>query len=593
MYYRLFKLRFRRRLRKGQKQVEDIGLQAEANLEQHLFKRLGSLGKSWRFVATWVGLVALLIVGLVVQLEQLGNQYQSLQPVPGGVFTEGVLGSFTNANPMYATSEADATVSKLIFAGLFTYDNHNNLVGDLARSYDVDAKGTTYTVHLKPNLTWQDGQRLTADDVVFTYRAIQDPDAKSPLASSWQGIAVTKKDNYTVIFRLPNPLSSFPYTLTNGIVPARAFKDMPPSDWRSAEFNTMHPVGSGPFAWSALQVADHNPGTAQVLIALKPFAQYQGGKPKLDGFVVHTFADANQLVAAFQKNSVSSIDGLAAVPQELKDSHKIHQNNLLLTAATMVFFNTSSGPLADTQVRQALVRGTNRTVIISQLGYTTRPVREPLLEGQIGYDRAYVQAPFSPTEARATLAKDGWTTKQNGQLVKDGKPLNISLLASSNGEYHAVVRQLKLQWEALGANVTVNEQNASGFQDALSARNYDAVLYGVSIGVDPDVFVYWHSSQTDARSTRLNLSVYKSSAADAALEAGRTRLDPALRAIKYKPFLQAWQQDAPAVGLYQPRLLYITHSKVYGLAAQFINNDADRLNNVQNWMILTDKVTND
>lgn len=592
MHYRLFKLRFRRQLRKGQKQVEDISLQAEANLEQHFFKRLGNLGKAWRFITTWVGLLLLLMIGLVVQLEQLGDQYQSLQPVPGGAFTEGVLGSFTNANPLYATSEADTTVSKLIFAGLFTYNNQNKLVGDLARSYDVDPKGTVYTVHLKPNLTWQDGQRLTADDVVFTYHAIQDPDAKSPLAGSWQGITVSKKDNYTVVFKLPNPLSSFPYTLTNGIVPAHAFQNMPASDWRSAEFNTMDPIGAGPFAWSALQVADHSPQTAQVLIALQPFARYQGGEPKLDSFVVHTFADKDQLITAFQKHEVSSIDGLVTVPPQLEHSSDVYPNNLLLTAATMVFFNTASGPLSDVQVRHALVQGTNRTVILSQLGYTTRPVREPLLEGQLGYDRAYTQAPFSPTEARATLAKDGWTLQKNGQLTKDGKPLTIQLLASSNMEYHAVVHQLKLQWQALGANVTVSEVDNNAFQDALSAHNYDAVLYGISIGVDPDVFVYWDSSQTDPRSTRLNLSLYKSSTADAALESGRTRLDPALRAIKYKPFLQAWQQDAPALGLYQPRFLYLTHTKVYGLNAQFINSDADRFDNVQNWMIRTAKVTN-
>jgi peptide/nickel transport system substrate-binding protein len=111
-------------------------------------------------------------------------------------------------------------------------------------------------------------------------------------------------------------------------------------------------------------------------------------------------------------------------------------------------------------------------------------------------------------------------------------------------------------------------------------------LYGVSVGVDPDVYVYWHSSQADALSpVRLNLSEYKSSQADASLEAGRTRLDPALRTEKYKPFLQAWQADAPALGMYQPRFLYITHGQVFGLSQHAVNSDADRFTNVQNWEV--------
>src|SRR6185437_7044334 len=98
------------------------------------------------------------------------------------------------------------------------------------------------------------------------------------------------------------------------------------------------------------------------------------------------------------------------------------------------------------------------------------------------------------------------------------------------------------QWKELGVKVDVHLQQPEDFQNTLTTHAYDAVLHGISIGVDPDVFVYWDSSQSDIRSAnRLNLSEYKSDAADDSLEAGRTRLDPTLRAIKYKPFLQAWQ----------------------------------------------------
>lgn len=598
MKLRPVKLRFRRRLRRGQKQVESLGEQAGAELEQHLFRRLGNLGKVWRFISVWLALLLIIITGLIVQLAQLGNQYQTLQPVAGGKFTEGILGTFTNANPLYATSPVDSAVSQLIFASLFTYNNDNQLVGDLASSYDVNGTGTVYTVHLKPHLTWQDGRPLTADDVVFTYQAIQNPDAQSPLAASWQGITVSKKDALTVTFTLPNPLSSFPYTLTNGIVPARYFAHLKPTEWRSANFNTEQPVGAGPFAWSALQVTNSDPSTEQVLIALKPFAHYHGGAPKLDGFVVHAFASQRQLVAAFEDNEITAAAGLNMVPAALQQNKTIQPYSILLTAATMAFFNTQTSPLNDTQVRQALVRATDVHGITAQLGYATRAVREPLLPGQLAYNSKYTQAGYDPAAAKALLDKAGWKLGKINNLIqssireKNGQPLSINLVASQDPEYTQVAHKLAKQWHDVGVQVHVTTAGADDLQNILSAHNYDVVLYGISIGVDPDVFVYWDSSQDDPRSTRLNLSQYDSKTADLALEAGRTRLDPKLRAVKYEPFLKAWQHDAPAVGLYQPRFLYLSHVTIYGLTSHSINAATDRFDNVANWMIRTAKVTN-
>jgi peptide/nickel transport system substrate-binding protein len=126
----------------------------------------------------------------------------------------------------------------------------------------------------------------------------------------------------------------------------------------------------------------------------------------------------------------------------------------------------------------------------------------------------------------------------------------------------------------------------------LASHRYDALLHGITIGTDPDVFAYWHSSQFDVRSAnRYNFSEYKSDAADNALQAGRSRVDPALRAIKYQPFLDAWQKDAPALGLYQPRYLYLTRGEVFGLKEHAVNTGVDRLANVDDWMIRTARVT--
>ncbi|HSX17357.1 MAG TPA: peptide ABC transporter substrate-binding protein [Patescibacteria group bacterium] len=584
---RALKLRFRRRLRLQRRQVEELGAQAEQRLENDFFRRLERLGNVKRFVISWTLLLVLLIGSVIAQTRLLSNYYQELAPVAGGTYTEGILGSFTTANPLYATRIVDASVSKLIFAGLLTYDQNNQLAGDLADTWAVNESGTIYTVHLKDHLTWQDGVPLTADDVLFTYQVIQNPDARSPLNNSWRGIKVTVSDPRTIVFTLPNPLASFPYSLTNGIVPKHLLGSVPMVDMRTSAFNTSRPVGAGPFQWQAIELNGESVDTREEHILLRPFAHYHAGKPKLSSFVVRTFRSQDQLVRSFQKQELNAVVGLTEVPDKLKNNTSMRVYNLPLTAAVMTFFRTSEGVLADTKVRSALVSASNVPSIMSGLSYATVPVREPLLRGQLSYNGAFQQSAYDPVAANALLDAQGWVMAKDGIRYKAGKPLTFQLYVQNSGEYADVARQLATQWKAVGADVKVAvAQDDDTFQNAIAYHSYDAVLYGISIGVDPDVFVYWHSSQADsAAPVRLNLSEYTSKQADASLEAGRTRLNPALRTEKYKPFLQAWQADSPALGMYQPRFLYLTNGTVYGLGEHAINTDAERFTNVQNWQI--------
>src|SRR5665213_965678 len=236
-------LRARRIFRLRRRQIEGLGVQAEKNIDRHFINRLVRLLQVRRFVITWILLLVLIIGSVIIQTDVLSGYYQSLQPVPGGVYTEGILGDFTTANPLFATGQVDGAISKLVFAGLFNYNQSNQLMGDLASSWSVSPSGTVYTVNLKPNLVWQDGQPLTSKDVVFTYQTIQNPNVQSPLNANWQGVTVAAVSPLTVTFTLANPLSSFLNSLTNGIIPEHLLASVPAAELISANFNT-DPVGA-------------------------------------------------------------------------------------------------------------------------------------------------------------------------------------------------------------------------------------------------------------------------------------------------------------------------------------------------------------
>ena len=373
------------------KQAISLSHQAEDSFEELVINRFGRLAVVRRFVAAWLIFWVLLALISSWQIINLSSYYQTIKPVPGGIYNEGILGTLNNVNPIYATNEVDTSLSKLIFASLFTYNSQNKLVGELASGYSINKAGTTYTVNLKPNLTWQDGKPLTASDVVFTIRTIQNPLAQSPLYSSWQGISVSALNSSTVIFKLPNPLASFPYNLTVGILPKHILGSLNAVDLRAASFNTYHPIGSGPFLWHAIAVSGNTPENASETIALLPFNKFVLGKPKLAEFIVHAYANQQQLIAAFNANQLSAVAGLDYIPKQLAITPSVQIHSQLLTAGTYVFFKTSSGILSDVKLRNALVLAANPKAIIDHLGYKTIPVNEPLLIGQLAYNPKYAQ----------------------------------------------------------------------------------------------------------------------------------------------------------------------------------------------------------
>lgn len=578
------KRRFKRRLRRRQKNALVLSQQADQQIENLLIRRFDRLMSVRRFVMLWTALLLILIFSSIFEARNLSSYYQSLQPVPGGLYTEGIIGNYTNANPLYATGAADTAVSRLVFSGLFKYNSDNELVGDLANDYKLSPSQTRYTIHLKHGLKWQDDYPISAADVVFTYKTIQNIESQSPLYSSWQGITVSKLDDYTVNFDLPNALSAFPYSLTNGIIPEHILRDIPPEQLRSAPFNTQ-PVGSGPFEWKFVEVTGSTPQDREQRISLAANKNYQGGRPKLDGFNLITFADEQRMISSFKNKQISAMSGLENVPDSLSKDIRVY--NTPLTTEVAAFFNISHNPLDDANVRKALILGTNRTRIPLLFDQPVRLADSPLLKGQLGYDKSLIEPGYDINAANQMLDQAGWTRGADGIRTKNGKPLAFVLAAQDTPNYSKAAQFLLQSWTKLGVKAQVSYYGRDELQGSVIANHdYDALLYGVSVGVDPDVYAYWDSSQASITSQgHLNLSEYKSSAADQAIEGGRTRADPAIRAVKYKTFLTQWMKDLPAMPLYQPNYLYITRGRVFNYERKSANSPADMYYGVNQWMV--------
>ena len=262
----------------------------------------------------------------------------------------------------------------------------------------------------------------------------------------------------------------------------------------------------------------------------------------------------------------------------------------------MIFLKTTSPNLDNLAVRKALANATDVAALTSKIGYPTITVREPILSCQIGYNPSYQQVPLDLKQANQLLSDAGWIKGKDRFRVKNGKPLTLKLTYQNSPDFSRIAQELQKQWAKVGVNLSIEvTPDNQVSRKILDSHDYDVLLYGINIGADPDVYAYWHSSQIEKKTAiHLNLSEYKSPLADAALEAGRSRQDNVVRAAKYKAFLAAWQRDVPAIGLYQPRYLYVfSHQHIYGLNAKYLNTPSDRFDNVHKWMIKTARESKD
>lgn len=593
-YHRL-KMKVRRNVRRQKKQVEEITVQADNSLDQHLFRRVSRLKHVRRFVATWTVLVLFIGFGAVWQVRGLDQFYLELVPSSGGTYREGMLGTFTTANPLFAVGGADVAVSRLVFNGLFRLSPDGVLEPDLATGYTVDTNGITYTVSLRQDVMWHDGTPFTASDVVFTYDSIKNIEVKSPLFSGWNAIQVVETSPYTVEFRLPNTLSSFAYSLTNGIVPKHSLEMVAVQDLRTSTFNSVQPIGTGPFVYKSVEVLGDGIDERREKVTLERNDAYFGTVPHIDDVSIRTFRDEESMIDAFEKKELTAMVGLQSLSDTLISDETVRMISTPLSSQVLIFLNNSVPQLNDVRVRRALQRATDTVDLRQRIGYELIESDSPFLKSHFTYDPSKVQTPFDFVESERLLDEAGWIKADDGIRHKDGAPLRLRLVSQSLTEYATVVQGIQEQWKKIGVEVEAILQPEEDVQSgAIVSHDYDVLLYGISLGPDPDIFAYWHSSQADPRvKSRLNLSEYSSTTADSALESGRTRVDNALRKLKYQPFLDAWLADVPAIALYQPRFLFVVRGTLEGYHSGQFLSASDRFYSVSDWQIRRDKKIKD
>lgn len=542
-----------------------------------------------------VGLFLLFGSGLYMLLA--GREPRVEEPeidfLEAGIYQEAVVGRPQYVNPLLAESSVDTDLAALIFSGLTTLDDYGQPAPDLAESWEISPDGTEYTFYLRQDVTWQDGTPFTSADVAYTMSLLRDADFPGPaaLGSFWRTIETYAEDDYTVRFVLTQPLYTFPFETTLGILPAHLLDGTSAQALPSSDFN-LNPVGTGPMRWQGIEGG--NSGT----VTLTPYSGFYDSTRRISrvsSFVFHYYADSTDAFRALGPE-VQAVGGLT--PSQLNAviaNNQIDVYSARMPAYGAVIFNyTASERLPffqEDEVRQALALAVNREQVVADvLGTAAAPAYSPILPGSWAFNRGIAPPAYNQGDASILLDEAGWSS--NGTVRgQDGVPLSFTLLVSSQGPHRDIGEALAENWREIGVDVRVQALPPAQLLSRLTSstedggRDYDAALLEFSQGgsPNPDPYAFWHPSQIDGGQ---NYSGINDVSMSEYLEVARRDPNGVRRTENLQLFQQEFLEETAAIILYNPLYHYAVSCQVDGVQIELIGSPADRFRYAAEWQVL-------
>ncbi len=534
-----------------------------------------------------IGVVA---VGFVVSQLLIPRSTVTVPDV-GGTYVEGVAGAPQYINPLLCQlHDEDRDLCSLVFVGLTRLNETGEVVPDLASGWEISPDGITYTFKLRQDARWQDGQPVTADDVLFTTRLLQNPDypGRPDVGALWQSVTVVRVDAYTVQFQLAQPLAPFLDFTTIGLLPQHALSGTSSANLNQLPFN-LQPVGNGP--WRVAEVNTSNSRVAS--IALEPNANYYGPKPKLSRLVFRYYPNSQ---AVFEALRAGDIDGMGNLPLSLLKRAEAIPNLTIYSAtksryaALFINLRPDSGAIAlsDKAVRLALMHALDREQLVRDvLGGQGVVADTPFIPGTWACDTSVKSHPYDPERAIQYLRSAGYelaTVAPSNISVwqKNGEPIAFTLLTQDDPTRRALAEAVARQWRDLGVQVSVQPVR-NLVRDFLSPRQFHVALVESLVDGDPDPYPIWHRSQIVPPGQ--NYTGFDNADASEWLEKARLTTDRATRFEYYRRFQALFAEEMPAIPLYYPTYQYAISSRVKRVQIPPLVYPSDRLRTIGEWYV--------
>jgi peptide/nickel transport system substrate-binding protein len=530
-----------------------------------------------------------------------------ITPAPGLTYREGVVGHPSSINPLTARTQADRDLVALLFRGLLRAGPNGTLLPDLARSWAVSTDGLTYTFNLRTDARWEDGQPVTATDVVFTVGLAQDPDYAGPLGASWQGIKAAAVGTNVVRFTLVTPLGGFPRQALMPILPEHVLTDVAVADLADSDFST-NPMGDGPYRIAEIddahalltRVTAAEPAAGGTAATADASGSAAPGATTVPGGNVENvdlvfYDDQASAISGFQAGKVDALGGLAPDSTQTAASRSGARVTSYPFASlySVVLNQRSSHPeFGNLGVRQGLLAGIDRSTTVKTVLLGRGTVADvPLPSWAAAYDPAAVSSTqYSTTDAAGDLAAAGWVRDESGWTLPNGTSHYaiklLSLNEATNPVAYRIAAQVAAGWRGIGLDVTLQTFGAADYTQHLLGGDFDAAVVDYKLGLDPDVSPLFLSTQVAPNGS--NLSGISDTSLDKLLTAVRTTSDPAARQTAVSAVEKYVSSNVLMLPICFADYEFVASDRVQGLSANEIADPSGRYWDVLDWRLASD-----
>ncbi len=544
------------------------------HVEENIVDRLGHIRRVRLLILEWALLVVSIIFLSLTQAYWYTSSYATETYKNGGTFIEATLGEVKTLNPLFASTNSEKTVAKLLFASLTTNDYTGHSGYNLAKSIKTDKTNKVWTVRLRDNLKWSDGEPLTNEDIIFTANLIKNPLLNSNYSGNLYGVEVGEDEEGNIIFTLPVANVYFMAALEFPILPKHVLEEVSPDLILEHGFSSK-PIGCGPYTYNHTQAIGN---AGEKAVYLQSNKNYYKGTPKIDSFVVHAFVKSDDIVNALNNGTVTASGELNAGDVARVNSSSLNTRESSLNYGVYAFFNVER---VNKDLRKAIQQGIDMGHVRSVLN-GERALDYPIIEEQSDLKDLPELPKLDTNTAKKTIKE---ILSKNEDLKADG----ITIATVKSGYLPDISGKIAEEIRALGLKVEINafEPGQDFFLNILSQRNYDILVYEIGLGPNPDIFAYYHS--TEANPNGHNLSNYKNVVVSDLVLSARATLNQELRAKKYETVSKYFIEDAPAIGIYQSKMTYFVNKnvKTYSQENRLVTS-TDRMLDVEKWGIEKD-----
>ncbi len=434
-------------------------------------------------------------------------------------------------------------------------------VAQLSELVPVAEHNPIIDFHLRKGVRFHDGHEFDSGDVKFTYDAIMNPRNLSPRTSDFEPIkAIELPDAYTVRVvykRLFSPainawtMGVLPEHLLNDEALKREMDDRGLSEaarasfgMRDSRFNRA-PIGSGRFRFVEWQ--------SDEFIHLRRNDEYWEGPAEYRDYYMRIVPDLLTQEMEFRSGAV---DYYGAQPHQVtryKKDATYQSFSSLGFGYTYIGYNTRRPLFADPVVRRALGMAINVEDFLQYLLYGEgERITGPYPPNTPWYDQTVEPLPHDPEAARALLEAQGWRLNADGWLEKDGTLFEFHLITNSGNPIRKNIMTIAQNaWKKIGVKChTQYFEWAVFLKDFVNPGDFDAVVLGWSMGIDPDLYQLWHSSQ--AGPEQLNFIGYRNALADDLIVRIRQEYDQDVQRTLTHRLHRLIAEEQPYTFLYAP-----------------------------------------